>query len=35
MENAGGKLPSYEELPYEQRQEQHIYNNNGYVSTQM
>jgi hypothetical protein len=35
MENAGGKLPSYEELPYEQRQEQHIYNNNGYVSTQV
>jgi len=35
MQNDGGKLPSYEELPYEQRQEQHIYNNNGYVSTQV
>jgi len=35
MESDGGKLPSYEELPYEQRQEQHVYNNNGYISTQM
>jgi len=35
MEHDGGKLPSYEELPYEQRQEQHIYTNNGYISTQM
>jgi hypothetical protein len=33
--NDGGKLPTYEELPYEQRQEQHIYENNGYISTQM
>ena len=36
IEYDGGKLPTYEELPYEQRQqEQYIYANNGYISTQM
>lgn len=35
MENDEGKLPAYEELPYEQQQEQHVYNYNGYTSTQM
>ncbi len=35
MENDGGKLPTYEELPYEQRQVQHVYSINGYISTQM
>jgi hypothetical protein len=35
MENDGGKLPTYEELPYEQRQVQHVYSNHGYISTQM
>ena len=31
----GGKLPSYDELPHEQRQEQYVYNNDGFVSAQM
>jgi hypothetical protein len=32
----GGKLPTYDELPYEQQQqEQRVYANNGYISTQM
>jgi hypothetical protein len=35
MENDGGKLPSYEELPDEQRREQHLYDNDRYVSTRM
>lgn len=33
VENDGGKLPEYEELPYEQQQ--YVYNNNGYITTQM
>ncbi|UJR26138.1 hypothetical protein I4U23_007482 [Adineta vaga] len=33
--SSGGKLPSYDELPYEQRQEQYVYNNDGFISTQM
>jgi hypothetical protein len=32
-ENGGGKLPTYDELPYEERQEQYEYNNDGYTST--
>ena len=37
MENDGGKLPTYEELPYEQREEQNVHhdNQNVWVSTQM
>jgi hypothetical protein len=35
IDNDGSKLPSYDELPYEQRQEQHVYNNDGFISTQM
>ncbi|CAF2308999.1 unnamed protein product [Rotaria sp. Silwood2] len=35
IENAGGKLPSYEELPYEQRQEQQVNNSDGIISTPM
>jgi hypothetical protein len=35
MENDDGKLPTYEELPYEQQQAQQIYSNHGYISTQM
>ncbi len=35
IENDGGKLPSYEELPYQQRQEEYAYNNNRYISTHM
>ncbi|CAF0818078.1 unnamed protein product [Adineta ricciae] len=31
----GGKLPSYDELPHEQIQEQYVYNNGGFVSTQI
>ena len=34
-EHEGGKLPTYEELPYEQRREQHVYNDHGYVTTQL
>ena len=35
MENDGTKLPTYEELPGDQRSELHAYNNTGYSSTQM
>lgn len=35
MENEGGKLPTYEELPDEQRREQRGHTTNGYISTQM
>ncbi|CAF0754911.1 unnamed protein product [Rotaria sordida] len=35
IENDGGKLPTYEELPNEQRQEQQVNNNYGITSTQM
>ncbi|CAF0795730.1 unnamed protein product [Rotaria sp. Silwood1] len=35
IDNDGGKLPSYEELPYEQQQEQQVNNNDGIISTQM
>ncbi|CAF2196162.1 unnamed protein product [Rotaria magnacalcarata] len=34
-ESEGGKLPSYEELPCEQRQEQQINNNIQFISTQV
>ncbi|CAF4540268.1 unnamed protein product [Rotaria sp. Silwood1] len=35
IDNDDGKLPSYEELPYEQQQEQQVNNNDGIISTQM
>ncbi|CAF1101791.1 unnamed protein product [Adineta steineri] len=35
IEHDSNKLPSYDELPYDQQQEQHVYNNDGFISTQM